>query len=107
MADLAAVDFPISTPPDDLCLYHCISFARDPALYLSVLRSDAGHFVGERALEMTQRARSIRDELIALLRVFSSKILSGYAVARCFLFLRYIQADVALENIKKILRRGD
>jgi len=56
---------------------------------------------------MTQRARSIRDELIALLRVFSSKILSGYAVARCFLFLRYIQADVALENIKKILRRGD
>ena len=61
--------FPISTPPDDLCLYHCISYARDPGLYMSVPRSDAGHFVGDRALQMTQRARSIRDELIALLRV--------------------------------------
>ena len=59
---------PISTPPDDLCLYHCISFARDPELYASIPRSDLGHFIGDGAAAMTRRARSIRDELVALLR---------------------------------------
>ena len=63
-----AFSLPVTTPPDDLCMYHCISYARDPDLYLSIPRSESGHFLGPRAVEMTQRARSIRDELIAVLR---------------------------------------
>ena len=63
---------PVTTPPDDLCMYHCISYARDPDLYLSIPRSESGHFLGPRAVEMTQRARSIRDELIAVLRVITN-----------------------------------
>ena len=59
----------VSIPPDDLCLYHCVSFARDPELFLSVPRTDAGHFIGDQASMMTQRALAIRDELVELLRV--------------------------------------
>ena len=69
---------PISTPPDDLCLYHCISFARNPDLYASIPRSDAGHFIGERASDMTLRATSIRDELIALLRAISMALIARF-----------------------------
>ena len=68
---------PVSTPPDDLCLYHCVSFVRDPALYLSVDRAEIGHFVGDRAPLMTQRARSIRDEVVAAHRVCRGTTVSG------------------------------
>ena len=59
---------PVSTPPDDLCLYHCISFCRDPDGYRAVPRSGIGHFLGEQASAMTDRARAIRGELVAILQ---------------------------------------
>ena len=92
MAELVEVPgCPISTPPDDLCLYHCISFARDPELYCSVSRTDAGHFTGMLAPDMTRRALSIRDELVAALRAISMAVhvrdISDQAPLVCFLVI--------------------
>ena len=92
---------PISTPPDDLCLYHCISFARDPELYASIPRSDLGHFIGDGAAAMTRRARSIRDELVALLRaigmILAPCAISGWHPVASVLFCSTTHA-VVLQN---------
>ena len=59
---------PVATPPDDLCLYHCLSFLRDPDYFLAVPRSPAGHFLGPRAVSMRRRAEDLRRELMSLLQ---------------------------------------
>ena len=58
---------PITTPPDDRCLYHCISCFRDPVFYLSCERTEVGHFIGEQAAVLNTRAASIRQELVRLI----------------------------------------
>ena len=79
MANLRLIDgCPVSTPPDDLCLYHCVSFARDPEAYLSVPRTELGHFTGPGAPHMSQVARSIRDEVVLQHRVFHGSSLVFY-----------------------------
>ena len=63
------VPCPITTPPDDRCLYHCISCFRDPDFYQSVSRSLSGHFLGEGAAALNSRAESIRLELVRMISV--------------------------------------
>ena len=61
---------PVATPADDLCLYHCVSFLRDPHEFLRVPRSSAGHFLGPQAVSMRRRAEDLRRELMSLLQAF-------------------------------------
>ena len=81
---------PITTPPDDRCLYHCISCFRDPVFYLSVTRSESGFFSGEGAAELNSRAASIRQELVRAVSVPALMIYPDLYINRDFCFFVHL-----------------